>query len=56
MTAPSTLEGIKRTAKRIKKAEGITHTQALEKAAKLAGYQNYRHALNTLNKSSGNTP
>jgi len=41
---------IKRQAKKIKKQEGITYLQALEKAALNAGYNNWMHFLNT-NKS-----
>lgn len=42
------LEDIKRQAKRIKKAEQITHTAALERAAVEAGYTNYQHARRAL--------
>lgn len=45
---PSTIGGIKRLAKGIKKARQIKHMEALELAAKQAGYQNYRHAQNAL--------
>lgn len=48
----STLEGIKRTAKRIKKDEGISHSEALNKSAIKSGYQNFRHAQNTLEKAN----
>ncbi|QYW06522.1 hypothetical protein uan_110 [Pseudomonas phage UAntarctica] len=50
MTQPSTLEGIKKAAKKLKKAPGseLTHSQALEQAAKAAGYRNYHHAQTTL--------
>ena len=41
---PSTLEGIKRLAKTIKREQGIPHTKALDAAARLANYENYRHA------------
>lgn len=49
MTQPSTLEGIKKAAKKAAKAARglglvITHSQALEQVSKLAGYQNYHHA------------
>lgn len=45
---PSTLGGIKRLAKQIKRLEGITHTAALDVASQSAGYQNFNHARNTL--------
>lgn len=45
---PSTLRGIKRLAKDIKKQDQIPHLDALEVAAKRAGYQNYQHAKNEL--------
>lgn len=44
------IDHIKRQAKRIKKAEGLQHCHALEKAAKEAGFQTYRHALNQSKK------
>lgn len=50
---PSTLDGIKRLAKSIKVERGVRHLQALDAAAKAAGYQNFRHAGNVL---SGRPP
>ncbi|WFC43204.1 hypothetical protein [Pseudoxanthomonas sp. SE1] len=50
-TPPKTLEGIKKLAKKIKKAREITHTAALHEAAKVSGYDNYQHALNVLGKA-----
>lgn len=47
-TPPSTLKGIKRLAKAIKKEQGVTHTTALTMAANKAGYQNYSAALAAL--------
>ena len=47
---PSSIDGIKRLAKSIKVAQGIQHTEALDVAARAAGYQNYRHASNFLSK------
>lgn len=42
------LASIKREAKRIKKSDAnIIHTQALDAAAKLLGYRNYRHAYHS---------
>lgn len=45
---PSSLDGIKRLAKSIKVERGIQHLLALDEAARLAGFQNFRHASNTL--------
>lgn len=45
---PSTLNGIKRRAKQLKKAYSIHHHEALDIAAKEAGYENYNHARNCL--------
>jgi hypothetical protein len=41
---PTTMEGIKSLAKQIKRAEGIGHTEALNKAAKQAGHENFAAA------------
>lgn len=41
-----TLEEIKRIARVLKKESGIPHSEALERAAVLNGFQNYRHAYN----------
>lgn len=43
-----TLHGIKVLAKDLKKAEGLQHARALDRAAVRAGYQNFRHARNQL--------
>jgi hypothetical protein len=48
ITHPSTLDGIKRLAKSIKRGRGIQHARALDAAALTAGYQNFRHAKNAL--------
>lgn len=48
---PTTLEGIKGLAKQIKKRDGVTHTQALELAAKQAGYENFTHARKAFDKA-----
>ena len=45
---PTTLPGIKRAAKAIKRERGISHAEALDAAAKAAGYQNFRHARNSM--------
>ncbi len=45
---PSTLVGIKRLAKSLKTQRGIQHSQALNEAAKAAGFQNFSHARRAL--------
>jgi hypothetical protein len=45
---PSSIEGIKRLAKSIKRERGIPHMQALDAAAQSAGYHNLQHAKNAL--------
>lgn len=45
---PSTLDGIKRLAKSLKRERGIQHARALDEAAQAAGFQNFRHASNAL--------
>lgn len=45
---PTTIQGIKSLAKRLKKDRGITHSEALNAAAVQAGFGNYRHAQNEL--------
>lgn len=51
-TPPSTIDGIKRLAKAIKRESGITHYEALEEAARKAGFQNFRHASRSITKDS----
>ncbi|UTW60236.1 DUF5623 domain-containing protein [Kordiimonas sp. SCSIO 12603] len=41
---PSSLDGIKRYAKQLKKANGIPHNKALDIAAKAGSFANYTHA------------
>lgn len=41
---PTTIEGIKRLANTFRKENPITHSQALNFAARAAGYENFRHA------------
>lgn len=43
-TPPSTVDGIKRLAKALKREFNITHHQALDEAARKAGFQNFLHA------------
>lgn len=45
---PSTMDGIKRLAKSIKTLRGLQHARALDESAKVAGFENYRHARNKL--------
>lgn len=45
---PTSMDGIKRLAKSLKKHYGILHHVALNRAAVQAGYQNYQHARNQL--------
>lgn len=45
---PSTLDGIKRLAKSLKVERGIQHVRALDNAAQVAGFENFRHASNVL--------
>lgn len=47
-TPPSTLAGISRLAKSIRRDRGIKHTQALEAAARIAGFESYKHAQRKL--------
>ncbi len=44
----TTIDGLKRRAKRLKKEQGIRHAQALDAVAVAGGYQNYAHALRML--------
>lgn len=45
---PTTLNGVKQLAKKIKQAQGIGHTVALDVAARQAGFENYQHARSRL--------
>ena len=45
---PTTLAGVKSLAKQLKKAKSITHSDALELAAKAANCQNFSHAQRAL--------
>lgn len=44
ITLPSTVDGIRRLAKSIKRELGVTHHVALDAAARKSGYQNFKHA------------
>lgn len=45
---PSTMEGIKRLARSLKRQKSISHLKALDEAAQLAGFQSFKHAQNQL--------
>lgn len=49
---PSTLGGIKQFAKYTKRDEGLSHTDALNKAARASGFENYAHARRALGDST----
>ena len=49
---PSTIGGIKRHAKQIKKANGVAHHEALDIAARNASFENFSHARNLLQTSN----
>ncbi|QRP64001.1 DUF5623 domain-containing protein [Rhodanobacter sp. FDAARGOS 1247] len=51
---PSSVDGIKRLAKTLKRERSIPHHQALEEAARIAGFENLRHAQRQL--ESGSSP
>jgi hypothetical protein len=53
---PSSIQGIKQFAKRLKKADGIQHATALDKASKAAGFENYKHALRRLDDTAPTRP
>lgn len=50
---PSTIDGIKRYAKKLKRANGIPHHQALNIAAQAASYANFAHANRCLKNNNG---
>ncbi|WP_448227441.1 hypothetical protein [Pseudoxanthomonas mexicana] len=45
---PSTVDGIKQLAKKIKRERSTTHTEALDEASRQAGYENFVHARRQL--------
>lgn len=53
---PSSIEGIKRLADRIKRDQAIKHADALERASQAAGYSNYPHARHALTLQSTTAP
>lgn len=48
----STIDGLKRRAKKLKREHGIPHHQALDAVAVAGGYQNYAHALRSIEESA----
>lgn len=48
-----TLASIKRSAKRLRQQQGIPHFEALDAAARQAGFQGYKHARRQLGEPSG---
>lgn len=53
---PSTMDGIKRLAKAIKRERNLTHHQALDEAARRAGFENIRHAQHAIPAAPAPTP
>lgn len=49
---PSTIGGIKRHAKQIKKSDGVAHHEALDIAARKASFENFAHARSQLKNSN----
>jgi len=45
---PSTVDGIKQLAKKIKREQSVSHTAALDLASRQAGYENFVHARHQL--------
>lgn len=52
---PSSIDGIKRLAKQIKKDGGIQHAAALDEAARAASFENFKHARRSLSSQSSLT-
>lgn len=53
---PSTLDGIKRLAKTIKRDQNCNHSTALNLAAQQAGFSNFKHAQNTIKPLAQKAP
>lgn len=47
-TLPSTMAGLKKAAKKIKRETGCSHTEALNRMAQRMGYSNFNHARKEL--------
>jgi len=43
---PTSLAGLKRSAKALKRESGIQYVKVLDAVAQLVGFSNYKHALN----------
>lgn len=50
------ISALKRRAKKLRAAQGYSHTKALDEAAKAAGFHNYKHALNLSAASTSEGP
>lgn len=53
---PSSIDGIKRLAKRIKAEQGLLHARALDEAARLSGFHNFANAGHALASKGPQTP
>ncbi|TBY68969.1 hypothetical protein E0H51_31685 [Rhizobium leguminosarum bv. viciae] len=53
---PSSIDGIKRLAKRIASEKPVKHTAALDEAARIAGYQTFLHAKRSLSRANEPAP
>lgn len=53
---PSSIDGIKRLAKRIASEKSLKHTAALDEAARIAGYQTFLHAKRSLSRANEPAP
>ena len=53
---PSTIDGIKRLAKTIKRERNVPHYDALDLASRAAGFENIRHAQRQLSSEPRRTP
>jgi hypothetical protein len=53
---PSSIKGIKQLAKRLKRAEAVLYTRALDMASKAAGFENFKHAQRVLGSATAPQP
>lgn len=51
-TPPSTLRGIRRRAKKLKREKHIAHDEALHLVARECGFQDFHHARRSLERGS----
>lgn len=56
MANKTPLDAFKREAKKLKKATGISHTDALEQVARLRGYAHYHEAFKVLSRQADAHP